>query len=113
MSSFRLGLSSPYSLDRFYRQDSGADADSIEVGIVIPLTIVILSLNHTGHSQNGSRSGWNCTKAHDNTCKSLRLHVLHVIISHIPTIDRLALRHCLHHAILLSDAKKAAPWKLE
>ena len=42
MSFFCLGFSSSFALDRFFRWDSGEDAGIIEVGIVIPPTVVIL-----------------------------------------------------------------------
>ena len=42
MSFFRLGFSSPFALDRFFRWDSGVDAGIIEIRIVIPPTVVIL-----------------------------------------------------------------------
>ena len=35
MSFFRLGFSSPFALDRFFRWDIGVDAGVIEIGIVI------------------------------------------------------------------------------
>ena len=42
MSFFCPRLSSPSALDRFFRRNGGMDAGIIEVGIVIPPTVVIL-----------------------------------------------------------------------
>ena len=42
MSFFRLGLSSPFALDRFFRRNSGVGAGIIEVPIGISPTVVIL-----------------------------------------------------------------------
>ena len=53
MSFFRLGLSSPFALDRFFRRDSGVDAGIIEIRIVIPPTVVILFRDLAGLQFSG------------------------------------------------------------
>ena len=53
MSFFRLGFSSPFALDRFFRRDSGVDAGIIEIRIVIPPTVVILFRDLAGLQFSG------------------------------------------------------------